>query len=242
MSEVMLNFPTSLDEALWMDEPQKYLNLHSGSTSMREGRGGTGVFHGHDPQDAEKTNISRFFQSVDEGLNTLLEDKNVPMVLAGVEYLLSLYREVTTYQNVPKDAVLGNPDRENQRGLHEQAWEIVRPIFEESRKKAFEKYEQLNGQQNGLATSDLAAAVKAARFGQVETLFVALGVHKWGRYDAENNRVILEEGPGPEAEDLLDLAAAETLLNSGQVFAVPRDQVPGNGELAAILRYAVPIP
>lgn len=242
MSEVELNFPTSMNEALWMDEPERYLNLHSGSVSTHEGKGGAGIFHGHHPADEEKTNILRFFHSVNEGLNNLLGDKNVPMVLAGVEYLLSLYREASTYQNVLKDAVFGNPDRENLRELHEQAWSIVRPIFEESKKKAFEKYEQLNGQKNGLATSDLTTAVKAAKFGQVETLFVPLGVQKWGRYDAQKNEVILETKPGPENEDLLDLAAAETILNSGQVFAVPREQLPGNGELAAILRYAVPVP
>lgn len=242
MSEVELRFPTSMNEALWMDEPEKYLNMHSGSVSIHEGKGGAGVFHGHNPADEEKTNILRFFQSVDEGLNNLLEDKSVPMVLAGVEYLFSIYREASTYQNILRDSVLGNPDRENLNELHEQAWNIVRPIFEESQKKAFEKYEQLDGQQNGLATSDLSTAVKAATFGQVETLFVPLGVQKWGRYDAENNKVIMESEPGPENEDLLDFAVAETILNSGQVFAVPREQLPGNGELAAILRYAVPLP
>jgi peptide subunit release factor 1 (eRF1) len=164
------------------------------------------------------------------------------MVLAGVDYLSSMYREVTTYPNVLRDGVPGNPDRENPKELHQQAAQIVRPIFEESQKKAFEKYEQLDGQKNGLATSDLPTAVKAAKFGQVETLFVPLGIQRWGRYDGHNNLVILESGPNPENEDLLDLAAAETILNSGQVFAVPREQLPGKGDLAAILRYAVPIP
>jgi hypothetical protein len=242
MSDVVLNFPTSRDEALWMDEPEKYLNLHSGSINMGEGKGGAGIFHGHDPEDEEKTNILRFFRAVNDGLHTMLEEKNIPMVLAGVDHLLSIYRAVSTYQNLMRDSVPGNPDRENLNDLHEQAWKIVRPTFEENQKKAFKKYEQLSGQKNGLATNDLTTAVKAAKFGQVETLFVPLGVQKWGRYDAQNNKVILESRPTPENEDLLDLAASETILNSGQVFAVPREQLPGNGELAAILRYAVLVP
>ena len=242
MSDVALNFPTGMKEALWMDEPERYLNLHTGSVSQHEGKGGSAILHGHNVADEEKTNILRFFRSVNEGLNTLLEDKNIPMVLSGVDYLLSMYREVTTYQNVLKESVPGNPDRENLNELHQQASNLVRPIFEESQKKAFEKYQQLDGQKNGLATSDLPTAVKAAKFGQVETLFVLLGVQIWGRYDAKNNQVIVESGPNPDNEDLLDLAAAETILNSGQVFAVPREQLPGKGDLAAILRYAVPVP
>jgi hypothetical protein len=242
IDEVKLNFPTSMDEALWMDEPERYLNLHSGSVSTSQARGGSGIFHGHGIGDEEKKNILRFFQTVNEGLNALIEDKTPPMILAGVDFLLPIYRQATTYNNLLEDAVIGNPDREDLKELHKEAWKIVRPIFEESQKKAFEKFEQLSGQQSVLATSDLAEAVKAATFGQIETLFVPLGVQMWGRYDAGNNKVILEAEPGPENEDLLDYAVSETMMNSGQVFAVPREQIPGDGELAAILRYPVEPP
>ena len=239
MSEIELNFPIGMEEALWADEPEKYLNMHSGSISMGEGKGGAGVFHGHDPADEEKTNILRFFQSVNQGLNELLDDKNIPMVLAGVDYLLPIYREASSYHNLLENGIIGNPDREKLKDLHARAWNIVRPIFEESQKKAFEKFEQLNGQKSDLAVKDIKTAVKAATFGQVETIFVPLDRQKWGRYDPQNNKVILKEEPGPENEDLFDLAATQTLLNSGQVFAVPPEQLPGGGEIAAILRYTV---
>ena len=239
ISELGLNFPTSLEEALWTDDPEKHLNMHSGSISMGQGKGGAGIFHGHDPADEDKTNILRFFQSVDQGLEDLLQEKNIPMILAGVEYLLPIYEEASSYQNLLEDRILGNPDRENLQELHAKAWNIVRPLFEESQKKAFEKFEQLSGQKSDLAVSDLGAAIKAARYGQVETLFVPLGMQKWGRFDAANEKVILKEEPGPENEDLLDLAATETILNSGQVFAVTPEEMPGGGEVAAILRYSL---
>jgi hypothetical protein len=242
INEVRLDFPTSMDEALWMDEPEKFLNLHSGSVSTNEAKGGTGIFHGHNIGDEEKNNILRFFHSVNAGLNTLIEDKTPPLVLAGVGYLLPIYREASTYTNLLKDSIEGNPERLELKELHQEAWKIVKPIFEESQKKAYEKYKQLQGQQSSLATNDLVKAVKAAKFGQVETLFVPIGMQKWGRYDAENSKVILEAEPNPENEDLFDFAATQTFLNSGQVFAVPREQLPGDGELAAILRYAVEPP
>jgi len=235
MSEITLNFPTSMDEVLWMDEPARFLNLHSSSSSTSE----TGIFHGHGIEENQKKNVLRFFQFVDESISTLIQDKTVPMILAGVDHLLPIYREANSYDNLMKDAITGNPNRENSNELHQQAWEIVRPIFEESQKKAFEKYQQLSGQQSPLATNELKTAVRAAKFGQMETLFVPLGLQIWGRYEEANNKVILDSQPSPENEDLLDFAAAETLLNSGQVFAVPREQLPGDGDLAGILRYAV---
>jgi hypothetical protein len=242
MSEIELNFPTSMAESLRMDERERYLNLHSGSMSMSEGRGGAGIFHGHGIGDDDKKNILHFFQSVDQDLNALLEDKTIPMVLAAVDYLLPLYHEASTYNNLLEDGIIGNPDRENLQELHEQAWNIIKPIFEESQKKAFEKFQQLSGQGSPLAVNDVTSAVKAAKFGQVEALFVPLGVQIWGHYDEENNEVIVDSTAGPQNEDLLDLAVAETIVNSGQVFAVPREQLPAEGDLAVILRYAVPPP
>jgi len=123
--------------------------------------------------------------------------------------------------------------------LHKRAWQIIEPIFRERQQQAVQQFEELNGQQSDLATSDLNKAVKAARFGQVGTLFVPLGIQKWGRYDPENNEVLQEPEPTPENEDLLDFAAIHTILNSGQVYAVQSEDLPGDGDLAAILRYAV---
>ena len=239
LSEIELHFPTSMEDALWSDDPEKYLNMHSGSISTGEGKGGAGIFHGHDPQDEDKKNILRFFQSADEGLKGILEDKNTPLVLAGVEYLLPIFREASSHQNLLDEGINGNPDREPLQELHEKAWKIVQPLFEDSQKKAYEKFEQLNGQKSDLATSDLVEAVKAAAFGQVETIFVPLASQKWGRYDEKKLKVIVKSDRKPQDEDLFDFAASQTLLNSGQVFAVSPEQIPGGGEIAAILRYAV---
>ena len=238
ISEIELNFVTSMEEALKLDDGERSFNMLTGSPRSGEGRVGAGSLHGHGVDDDEKKDILRFFQSVNQGLNQVLDDKNIPMVLAGVDYLLPIFREASSYQNLLEDGILGNPDRENLKELHEKAWQIVRPLFEESQKKAFEKFEQLRGQKSNLATSDLKAAVRAAVFGQVETIFVPIEMHKWGRYDAENNKVILQDGPNTQNEDLFDFAATQTFLNSGQVFAVPPEQMPGDGEIAAILRYA----
>jgi hypothetical protein len=239
LGEVRLRFPTSMDQVLWADDPEKYLNLHSGSTSTNKSGGGTAIFHGQDPSEDEKKNILRFFQSINKALDELLENKNLPMILAGIEHILPIYRKTCTYDNLLEEGIFGSFDEEDLKPLHEQALQIATPIFEESQKQAFEKFEQLAGQQNALAVSDLATAVKAAKFGQVETIFVPLDEQRWGRYDAEKNKVILESEAGTETEDLLDFASAETILNSGQVFAVPRDQLPGNGDLAAILRFSM---
>jgi peptide subunit release factor 1 (eRF1) len=230
---------TNMQEALWMDDPEKHADFHTGaSSSGREGKR-QAVFHGHGEKSAtEKTNILRYFQHVDRGLNALLEEKDIPMVLAGVDYLLPIYHQASSYAGLLEEGLEGNPEELDGKELHKMAWDLVQPIFNEDQNQALERFEQLDGQGNEMASTDLEAVVKAANFGRVETLFVPLGVQKWGRFDPRQNQVLPEEHPNPDNEDLLDFAAMHTLFNSGKVYAVQPEKLPGAGELAAILRYA----
>ena len=52
-----------------------------------------------------------------------------------------------------------------------------------------------------------------------------------------SNRDLLEPEPAPGDEDLLDLAAIQTILNGGTVYVVEPEQVPGQTLLAAVFRY-----
>lgn len=232
--------PTNMQEALWMDDPEKHVDFHTGAGSTgREGKR-QAVFHGHgSKQSEEKTNILRYFQKVDRGLKDLLEEQTIPMVLAGVDYLLPIYHKANTYQGLLEKGLEGNPEDLNEKELHRLVWNLVEPLFKEEQIQTMEQFKRLHGQQNDRASDDLKTVVKAANFGQVETLFVPFGVQRWGRYDSQQNKVILEKKPTPENEDLLDFAAMHTLFNSGKVYAIQPDKLPGDGELAAILRYAV---
>ena len=234
------NIPTNMQEALWMDDPEKHIDFHTGVGSTGKEGKRQAVFHGHGTkQSEEKTNILRYFQHVDRGLNDLLEEKNIPMVLAGVDYLLPIYHKANTYTRLLDEGLEGNPEETNEKGLHERAWNLVEPMFKESQEQTLDQFKQLYGQGNELASVDLKTVVKAANFGQVETLFVPYGVQHWGQYDEKQNKVILEKKPTLENEDLLDFAAMHTLFNSGTVYALQPEKLPGDGELAAILRYAV---
>ena len=234
------DIPTSMQAALQLDDPEKYTDFHTSASSPGRDGKRQAVFHGHGlKQSEEKTNILRYFQKVDRGLKDLLEEQTIPMVLAGVDYLLPIYHKANTYQGLLKKGLEGNPEELNEKELHKLAWNLVEPIFKEEQKQMLKQFKQLHGQQSDRASDDLKTVVKAANFGQVETLFVPFGVQRWGRYDSQQNKVILEKKPTPENEDLLDFAAMHTLFNSGKVYAVQPDKLPGDGELAAILRYAV---
>lgn len=73
--------------------------------------------------------------------------------------------------------------------------------------------------------------------GRVYIPFVALNAQQWGKFDAEQHKVVLHGKAEPGDEDLLDVAAVYTLTQGGSVYAVTRENVPGGSSVAAVYRY-----
>ena len=71
----------------------------------------------------------------------------------------------------------------------------------------------------------------------MESLFVALGVQVWGEFERDTNTIHIREEPQPGDGDLLDLAAIQTFLKGGTVYAVEQEKMPGSAPLAAVFRY-----
>jgi hypothetical protein len=79
--------------------------------------------------------------------------------------------------------------------------------------------------------------ILAARSGQVETLFLAENVSRWGIYDTVTDCVKVFDEKLPESEELLNLAAVETISTGGSVVLVPAEDLPQRREIAAVFRY-----
>lgn len=238
VSEVDLeDVPESLAEALRWDDPEQRLQWHTQTGTMTDGKRAA-IFHGHGVASADdpKDYILRYFHQVDEGLRDLLRDEEAQLVLAGVDYLLPIYKKANTYPHLVDEGIEGNPEELSADELHEQAWAIVHPLFLSAQKEAAQ-YRQLAGVGSEQASSDLKEVVPAAYHGRVETLFVAVGLQQWGTFDPDTNAVHLHERAEPGDEDLLDLAAVHTLLNGGTVYALEPEKVPDEAPLAAVLRY-----
>ena len=238
----LLGVPASMEEALLIDDHEKHIDFHTGTRNPGSGRHDRpAIFHGQGglSNERNKKNILRYFQYVNHGLKTLLNNATAPMVLAGVNYLLPIYHEANTYPGLLKDGLEGNPEGLQTDELRKRAWNLVKPIFAANQKESIAQFENLYGKQSKLVTTDLATTVKAAKYGRVDTLFVPLGIQRWGHFELEENQVIVEDDrPNLENQDLTDLAAIQTISNSGQVYALHPKEIPGDGDLASILRYA----
>jgi hypothetical protein len=232
-SEVDLgDLPRNVDEALAYDRPEQNLQRHVVTTAG--GEHGTAV-HGHVPGlEARKEACRQFFHQVDRRVSRLMPDPRTPLVLAAVDYMLAIYQEVSTHRGIVPAAVVGSPEGAAVEVLAARAWEIVRPRLEAARHEARARYQELGP---GLTSSNLARVLAAAAQGRVADLFVASDVEVWGSFDPETGTLRQAEGPAPGVEDLLNLAVLHTMERAGSVHATARDEVPGGGGVAALLRY-----
>jgi hypothetical protein len=170
-----------------------------------------------------------YFRRVDELLRLTLIGEGTPVILAAPHSLCTIYKQASSYPNLLEAGIHGDPAELPVEKLHQMGWEIASKYFLELRNKAADEYYQLWHTQR--ASKDPAAVLAAARQGRVKTLFVAAGVQDWGQSNPSGAE------HAPHGEDLLNLAAMETFVGGGAVYAVPTGEVPGRGVAAAVFRY-----
>ncbi|OEH85316.1 hypothetical protein BHU72_04265 [Desulfuribacillus stibiiarsenatis] len=226
--------PTSLEEYLKYDDPERQLQFSSFNPAGGVGRS-VASYHGHSLSDEEKTNLLRFFQEIEKGVRKTLQDSRSPLILAGVEYYLPMYREANQYSTVIEPGIVGSVEAFSNDELHEKAWEIVESYFQQAREEALSKYQEIVG--TGRTSTDIKEIVLGAYTGRIATMFVASGKQQWGRFDKDTSEVILEDQSTIENQDLLNDAAIQTFLNNGTVYVVSEKLVPDNKEVAAMFRF-----
>jgi hypothetical protein len=227
------DMPQSLAEALRFDEFEQNLQFHTSSAPPGAGR--PAMFHGHSGEDDPKVRILQWFQRIDEALPEFLADRQTPIVLAGVEFLLPIYKEANSLCCVLDEGIEGSPEELSVKQLHAKAMQVIQPVFARSRHAAQDRYQESVG--TGLATAQVEQVVLGAHYGRVDTLFIANDAQVWGTYDPDNSTVEVHPSPEEGDQDLMDAAAVQTLLNGGRVFAVAPEEMPDSAPLAAIFRY-----
>ena len=221
--------PASLAEALKYDDPEKQQQYHTGDA------GGSPIYHGQGVGTTDnKDEIQRFFQQIDASLTSVLQEETTPLILAGVEFLLPIYHEANSYNNLLEQGITGNPENVEIPDLHQQAWSIVRPHLENAKQSAMEQYQQLSS--TGEASSQVEAIVVGAANGQVDTLFVTPDAECWGKFDRQANKAEVTQTED-NSIDLIDFAVTQTYLQGGSVYTIEQSAMPEAQMAIAIFRY-----
>lgn len=166
----------------------------------------------------EQDRFRHFLIAVERGVTKLLERDAEPLILAGVEYDLAIYRQLNTYPHLLEPAIHGSPEGQTARNLHERAWEIVSQCPSEPLKKALAEYRKQSGA--ALVLGDAGAIVKASTEGRVAGLFLSENAGAIGQPD-----------------DPLNVAALQTVLHGGWAFELNPAEMPAKDSATALLRF-----
>lgn len=227
----------TMEDALQLELTEKSKQLHTGNGPSRgQGRRAAVYFGGTSTADDEtkKRYIRAFLGMLDKVVCKVLLPQRAPLVLAGVEYIQSIYREVSNYPNIAPEGIVGNAERRSGQDLHDQAYPLVMPLLNGRRHAAMAAFGSAGNAAR--VSSDLRALLPVAHDGGVEVLFIPERGQIWGRYDPESRLCELHERCEKGDTDLLALGALHTMLHGGEVIPLPPEDMPDRALAAGLLR------
>ena len=238
-----LDIPLNLDEALRYDDLEQpdmnhWVTTNPGAAAVasRDAGQGESTMPGHGAEGEEqKRQLARYFHMVDKGIADLLKGYRTPLLLAGVEYLHPIYREVSDYEPILEEGIHGNADGLRADELRQKAVPIFEAHLERRFKEMSERYGDLAA--HGRGSSDLTDILTAANEGRIEYLFMAEGAEAWGTFDPARRSIERHEEKQAGSVELYDLATRLTLRTSGRPFLMPAGRMPGDPPICAIYRY-----
>ncbi len=210
--------PKGMAEALWADDHERQLQFHSGAGASPKGGGRASMYFGTGDEgsmEQHKVDYKRYFDKVDAALASTFKRYPAPVVLAGVGYLLPIYRNANNSAQILEGEVHGNKDRATAEDLHKAAWEVAEQHFAAAEAHAIDRFNQLLG--TGLASAQHAEVLAAAESGRLETLFLSLD--------------------SKEGQLEINRCAINSLMNGAEVFALAPESMPSDESLSAIFRY-----
>jgi len=225
--------PRDIASALNNDQVDRGSQAHSGNRSANGKQ--SAVFHGQGGRpDTVKVETTQFFRLVDESLRSLGDYRSTPLILAGVDSNTTLYRSVSRHFGLVDEQIHGNVDHLCDHEIHKLASTVIESLSAQRQDAAVAKLSELQGRR---ATDSLDEILPAVHQGRVDTLFLEGNESYWGKFLPDSGVVHLHEDREKGDEDLLEVAAIETVCRGGTVFALRRDTLPSDSPIAAIYRY-----
>ncbi len=184
---------------------------------------------------AEKAHLRAYCRSVDEAIRPVLAGRDVPLILAATDPLESIYRSVNTYPHLAPTSIHGNPEDTSDSDLAARSRGVLDELYAAQLADLRDLFDRRESE--GRAGTDVANIARAATYGMVDTLVVDMDSVLPGIV-AEDGAVEFVETDDAVAYAVVDEIARRVWANRGTVMAVRREDVPGGGDVAAILRYS----
>lgn len=221
------------------EEEEQEENITTLSGKSMGTRSGDFLFHGHgDGSDEEKkAAVRNYFNRMMNMLEPKLNERPLPLFLAGIDYLIPIFRQACKYSELKEGHIRGTHNGDDIKDLQKKAWKLAADHFSkerETRKKEF----GFKQSRNLAIARDHEKLIKTALTGGVDTLLVnANHKHLWGSFNEDSFKVKFDEGPNGDNHCLIDLAASSVIDSGGKVYITLPEDMPDEALIAGTLRY-----
>ncbi len=185
-------------------------------------------------QDQEKRAYV-FFISLDRVVRSQFIDEDAPLILMGVDWLCRFYRRASGHHCIAGHDGKLEVGRLAPGRIHELAKDQLPPLLMSARLQAISSYNAL--QDSGLTSDRIEEIATAARDGRVETLLVSRGARIHGMFDEAGVRVSITGRDPGGSTDLIDFAAAHTIIGGGRLFSCTPEEMPQDGPALAVFKH-----
>ncbi|ACQ80345.1 conserved hypothetical protein [Beutenbergia cavernae DSM 12333] len=179
--------------------------------------------------------VHQYARQVEQALRTFLHGRGAPLVLAATEPMASAFRAVCHYPALAPGTVQGSPEALTDTELVAAAREHLDAWYASQLAALRATFEDRTGA--GRTAQDVAEIARLVTEGAVETLFVDVDAVLPGNLD-DAGQVTFTEGGEGAVYGIVDEIARRAWDTGARLLAVRREDVPGGGDAAAILRYA----
>ena len=187
--------------------------------------------------EGRKLRLRQYSRHIDQALRPILNGLDVPLILAAAEPLDSIFRSVNSYPYLLSTGIAGNPERTPDAELAATARAVLDEFYAEELAQKRDLFERRLAE--GRALLDVGDVARAATHGAVDTVLVDIDAVVPGSIDEDRGTVTLCTTADAVDYGVVDEIARRAWLAGGTVLAVRADDIPGEGPVAAILRYPI---
>lgn len=210
--------PESLEETERQVEKTESLQHHSAGNRNT-------IYHGHGGEkNYQSIAVEKFLREIDQGLMKMLHDEKAPLILAGVDELISMYKSINSYPHIVDEHVSGNFDNEHEVLIQEKGWNKVKNFFQQGRLEKAEKF--LFYKSKGKAHTNIEEIIPLARQGRIDSLFTSSTQNIWGNFDENTLDVKIHKEKQTNSACLLNLSVFYTMFYKGKVYNLPPKELP----------------
>ncbi len=186
--------------------------------------------------EGQNVRYEQYVQQINDAIAPILAEKETPLILASTGRLADIFRSLNTYPHLLPTGIDDSPDRMTEAELAEAARKALKEAYAMELEALKDIYETRTGE--GLTSTSLTTCAKAATFGAIDTLLVDIDSVVPGTLD-DQGLICFADAASACNYGVVDEIAGRALASGAKVFGVPREELPGQCEVAAVLRYAM---